>query len=87
MIQFYMELITRCYPNVCDTINDLYFQEKLERMNSGNNLDSSSPRKVLIEQLHRVLPSDDSLPEQVHYLQSVWKNTFICLRIISGTSC
>ena len=41
------------------------FQDKLERMNSGNNLDGSSPRKVLIEQLHRVLPSDDSLPEQV----------------------
>ena len=40
-------------------------QDKLERLNSGNNLDSSSPRKVLIEQLHRVLPSDDSLPDQV----------------------
>ena len=34
-------------------------------MNSGNNLDGSSPRKVLIEQLHRVLPADDSLPDQV----------------------
>jgi len=40
-------------------------KDKLERLNSGNNLDSSSPRKVLIEQLHRVLPSDDSLPDQI----------------------
>merc|ERR1719445_2581529 len=41
------------------------YKDKLERMNSGNNLDGSSPRKVLIEQLHRVLPSDDSLPDQI----------------------
>ena len=41
------------------------FQDKLERINSGNNLDGSSPRKVLIEQLQRLLPADDSLPDQV----------------------
>merc|ERR1712079_917809 len=41
------------------------YKEKLERMNSGNNLDGSSPRKVLIEQLHRVLPADDSSPDQI----------------------
>merc|ERR1719445_1002522 len=41
------------------------YKDKLERMNSGNNLDGTSPRKVLIEQLHRVLPSDDSLPDQI----------------------
>ena len=40
-------------------------QDKLERINSGNNLDGSSPRKVLIEQLQRLLPADDSLPDQV----------------------
>ena len=34
-------------------------------MNSGNNLDGSSPRKVLLEQLQRILPADDSLPDQV----------------------
>jgi len=41
------------------------YKDKLERMNSGNNLDSLSPRKVLLEQLSRVLPADDSLPDQV----------------------
>lgn len=40
-------------------------KERLERMNSANNLEAASPRKVLLEQLARVLPSDDSLPEQV----------------------
>ena len=34
-------------------------------MNSGNNLNGSSPRKVLLEQLQRILPADDSLPDQV----------------------
>ena len=51
--------------NTDDGDDVLVFQEKLERMNSGNNLDGSSPRKVLIEQLQRVLPADDSLPDQV----------------------
>jgi hypothetical protein len=40
-------------------------QERLERMNSANNFEASSPRKVLLEQLSRILPADDSLPDQV----------------------
>ena len=51
--------------NTDDGDDVLVFQEKLERMNSGNNLDGSSPRKVLLEQLQRILPADDSLPDQV----------------------
>ena len=40
-------------------------QERLERMNSANNFEGTSPRKVLLEQLSRILPADDSLPDQV----------------------
>ena len=57
----------RAQPSVIVILmTELYcFQDKLERINSGNNLDGSSPRKVLIEQLQRILPADDSLPDQV----------------------
>ena len=34
-------------------------------MNSANNFEGTSPRKVLLEQLSRILPADDSLPDQV----------------------
>merc|ERR1719186_525168 len=37
-------------------------KDRLERMNSANNFEGSSPRKVLLEQLSRILPADDSLP-------------------------
>merc|ERR1740128_1009107 len=40
-------------------------KERLERMNSGTTLETALPRKVLLEQLSRILPADDSLPEQV----------------------
>merc|ERR1719228_1441387 len=40
-------------------------KERLERMNSANNFEGTSPRKVLIEQLQRILPADDSLPDQI----------------------
>ena len=40
-------------------------QERLERMNSATALETALPRKVLLEQLSRILPADDSLPEQV----------------------
>jgi len=40
-------------------------KERLERMNSANNIEGTSPRKVLLEQLSRILPADDSLPDQV----------------------
>lgn len=40
-------------------------KDRLERMNSANNLEGSTPRKVLLEQLSRILPADDSLPDQV----------------------
>eukprot|EP00092_Neocalanus_flemingeri_P012906 GFUD01013905.1.p1 GENE.GFUD01013905.1~~GFUD01013905.1.p1 ORF type:complete len:920 (+),score=246.81 GFUD01013905.1:471-3230(+) len=40
-------------------------KDRLERMNSANNFEGSSPRKVLLEQLSRILPADDSLPDQV----------------------
>lgn len=59
------EIMLSFEKNTDDGDDVLVFQEKLERMNSGNNLDGSSPRKVLIEQLQRVLPADDSLPDQV----------------------
>jgi hypothetical protein len=36
----------------------------VERLNSGSYCDTS-PRKVLLEQLSRLLPADDSLPDQV----------------------
>ena len=49
----------------------MIFQEKLERINSGNNLDGSSPRKVLLEQLQRILPADDSLPDQVRNISLI----------------
>ena len=34
-------------------------------MNSATALETALPRKVLLEQLSRILPADDSLPEQV----------------------
>ena len=34
-------------------------------MNSATTLETALPRKVLLEQLSRILPADDSLPEQV----------------------
>ena len=34
-------------------------------MNSTPALETALPRKVLLEQLSRILPADDSLPEQV----------------------
>jgi len=41
-------------------------KDRLERINSGNGaMESTSPRKVLLEQLSRILPPDDSLPDQV----------------------
>ena len=40
-------------------------QDRLERMNSANNFEGTSPRKVLLEQLSRILPADDSLPDKV----------------------
>ena len=39
--------------------------ERLERMNSATTLETAQPRKVLLEQLSRILPADDRLPEQV----------------------
>ena len=49
--------------NLNNTITIL--QERLERMNSATALETALPRKVLLEQLSRILPADDSLPEQV----------------------
>jgi len=40
-------------------------KDQLEKMNSTNNIEGSSPRKVLLEQLSRILPADDRLPDQV----------------------
>jgi len=40
-------------------------KERLERMNSATTLETAQPRKVLLEQLSRILPADDRLPEQV----------------------
>jgi len=40
-------------------------KDRLERMNSANNFEGTSPRKVLLEQLSRILPADDSLPDKV----------------------
>ena len=40
-------------------------QDRVERNNSANTGENTSPRKVLLEQLSRILPADDSLPEQV----------------------
>jgi len=39
-------------------------KEKIDRLNSSS-LDSASPRKVLLEQLSRMLPQDDDLPDQI----------------------
>ena len=48
-------------------------QEKLERMNSATALETALPRKVLLEQLSRILPADDSLPEQVRLnIRNFW---------------
>jgi hypothetical protein len=49
---------TLVYPLLCPV------QERVERLNSGSYCDTS-PRKVLLEQLSRLLPADDSLPDQV----------------------
>merc|ERR1719210_2801028 len=40
-------------------------KERLERMNSATTLETAQPRKVLLEQLQRLLPADDSLPDQI----------------------